>query len=423
MRRIESGSKPKNIKDNNRKAILSLFRFSEELSLGDVAKTVKLSKTTVKKIVFELLEQGYIVSAGKGASTGEGGKKPNLFRFNPVRKYIIVLSMNTISTAACIYLMDLASEFHYQEDLVFGEGPISYGNTVKVYADAVNRTKEKFGLKAEQIYAITLATDGIVDVQKGRLAYSFHNQWEEDMPFADDLSAAMALSPVPHIFLENICSYLGYAELISTDYHNSNVAFIYADVHTGGCIIRKGSLVHSNRGYSGEFGHMILDDRSDTVCSCGARGCFEALVSTERLLKRARAGEKRCPDSLVFCETPLNLQTIFAAANKDDAFARELMDEIIRWFSLAINNITIVYDPDVVIIQGSYREAGEYFINGLYRAIRALPFYRGKYNPSIIYSRIDQALAMAKGGSYYATAHYLQLSPPGEAKKRKTGRV
>jgi predicted NBD/HSP70 family sugar kinase len=123
----------------------------------------------------------------------------------------------------------------------------------------------------------------------------------------------------------------------------------------------------------------------------------------------------------VFCEKPLNLQTIFAAANKGDSFACKLMDEIIRWFSLAINNITIVYDPDVVILQGSYREAGDYFINGLYRFLRALPFYRGKYNLSIIYSRIDQVLAMPKGGSYYATAHYLQLTPPREVKKKKAG--
>ena len=77
----QTGNKPKNIKSNNQKIVLSLLRSSDALSLSEIAAQVNLSKTTITKIVNALMEKGLVHSIGKGSSTEEGGKRPELFAF------------------------------------------------------------------------------------------------------------------------------------------------------------------------------------------------------------------------------------------------------------------------------------------------------------------------------------------------------
>jgi len=50
-----------------------------------------------------------------------------------------------------------------------------------------------------------------------------------------------------------------------------------------------------------------------------------------------------------------------------DALARELMDEVIKCFAAGIHNAILFYDPEIVIIQGVFAEAGYYFIETLRR--------------------------------------------------------
>ncbi|MDR1617529.1 MAG: ROK family transcriptional regulator [Treponema sp.] len=411
MGRIGAGSKPKNIKANNRRIILSLYRYSEDLTAGEVAEKVKLSKTTATRIISELLKQGYIISAGKGASTGEGGKKPEMFRFNATNKYIVVISMDPFGSAAYLYVLDLKSVVCYSEMLRFRGRDIPYKKVVNAYAAAIRRGMKKCELKPEQIYAIELAIDGIVDVKRGVLKYSFHNHWKGDLPFCADLAGKLDFQT--NIYLDNICSYLGYAELENSNYDERTVAFLYADVHTGGCIIRNGRLIHSAHGYAGEFGHMILAPESAAQCSCGGRGCFEALVSTEELALDAAKHRSEYPKSLIFrnaADRTITPNDIFGAANGGDALACRLMDNVIKWFAIAIHNISVVYDPEIVILQGGYREAGDYFMEGLRRALLAIPFYNDSHHLVINYSEVDPYDAMGIGGSYYATNRYLETA-------------
>lgn len=70
-------SKPRHIKWHNQKLLLSMLRAEEALSISEISAKTSLSKTTVKKILQSLSEDGLVCSVGKGASTEEGGKNRN----------------------------------------------------------------------------------------------------------------------------------------------------------------------------------------------------------------------------------------------------------------------------------------------------------------------------------------------------------
>ena len=89
----QKSSKPRNIKYNNQKLVMSLFRWAGKLSVSEISEQVGLSKTTIKKIIGDLMKKNMLLSAGKGESTEEGGKKPELFIFNPTFRYIVLVNI------------------------------------------------------------------------------------------------------------------------------------------------------------------------------------------------------------------------------------------------------------------------------------------------------------------------------------------
>ncbi len=73
------GAKPHDIKINNRQIILELLREKEQMSLNEMAFACSLSRNTVKKCVDHFLERGLVAIMGKGVSTSEGGKRPDIY--------------------------------------------------------------------------------------------------------------------------------------------------------------------------------------------------------------------------------------------------------------------------------------------------------------------------------------------------------
>ena len=92
--------KQKILKRINRKAILNILRNSGEMQVAELSKESKLSKTTLMKIMNYYIDKGLVVIVGKGKSTREGGKRPNIFKFNADGRYaigIIILANKLLS--------------------------------------------------------------------------------------------------------------------------------------------------------------------------------------------------------------------------------------------------------------------------------------------------------------------------------------
>ena len=61
---------------------------------------------------------------------------------------------------------------------------------------------------------------------------------------------------------------------------------IFLGTGIGGGIILDGKLYSGFNGTAGEIGHMVIEV-GGPKCSCGNRGCFEALASRSALFRRA----------------------------------------------------------------------------------------------------------------------------------------
>ena len=105
--------KQKILKQINRKHILNLLRSSGELSVSDISAQVNLSKPTIMKIMKYYMDKGYLIISGKGSSTDEGGKKPNIFKFNANGGYAMGMTITRYCQMLWMSNFTYPPESHY----------------------------------------------------------------------------------------------------------------------------------------------------------------------------------------------------------------------------------------------------------------------------------------------------------------------
>ena len=112
--------KPKNIKYHNQRLILALLRSREVMTAGELAEQAHLSVPTITKILAELQARRLVKSMGKGNSTEEGGKKPELFALNGAHRYVI--SITAGSERIKCALLDLTCKVLDKRSLPYTDG-------------------------------------------------------------------------------------------------------------------------------------------------------------------------------------------------------------------------------------------------------------------------------------------------------------
>lgn len=404
---IPLSRKPKNIKYYNQRLILSLLKNHEVLAASEISERINLSITSVTKILTALQKKKLIKSMGKGNSTEEGGKKPELFALNDTYKYVISVYSGrnqiecAIATLKCRIVDTINFPYRIQED---------FESCMKDMSDAIQKLVEANGLKPEDICGLAVGFDGIVDSACGILLFPIHNTfWGRNLPVKEILQEK--LPGYRNITIDNGCRLSGYAELLShSEYTSESVLIISSGSTTGGCVLDHGNLMQGANGFVGEVGHITVDPSNRAVkCTCGNYGCFETMITPTALLNYAKERQEDYPGSLLIPlikNGNINIENIFQASNESDTFGCKIIDHVITYFSILIRNIVLIYDPGIIVLQGFYTMAGPYFIETLQKEIYSIPFFKIKKELKIEYSNLPVKQGLFIGGALYSVDRY-----------------
>ena len=408
MKEYATGLKPKNLRAHNLRTIINLFREHDTLSVRDLCGHISLSKTSILKIVGQLIDAGMVQPAGKGESTEEGGKRPELFRLNADYRYCISIVYRDYLYYGELFDLKLNSRLR----LVHRNRSSSqdgYQQALDAIAAMICDLLQKSGLTPGQLCGVVIGSPGIVDAQSGVILHQVWDfPWENNVPFQADLSRKL---PFPaRIYLDNACRYSGYYELFAGTIEEEASAAVVSTFEKGigGCLIERGQLIHGVNGLLGEFGHIKTDDTANRACSCGGRGCFETMVNAAGLI--ATAYEYDDGNSVLapcMREKSLTYQKIFAAADQGDALACRVVDRAVDQFIVLIQNIRFLCDTQQIVIQGMYAASGRYFRRRLADRLAAMPFYDAA-PPTVVFSTIDPYEAPLTGGALYAINQFFK---------------
>ncbi len=398
--------KPKTLKAINRKIILDVLMDSDAVKISELSKKTKLSKTTLMKILKYFIDKGFVVKVGKGKSTEEGGKKPNLYRFDPDAGFIF--SVQVFPKELLSTITNLKSEILFKSSKKIEENE-SIDIIIKKITGTFNDMTASNNINRKKLLGIGVGSHGITNMDTGTVITSPHfPSWGENLPLRDLLRKNFD-DDIP-IVIDNQIRFQALAEKNSKKGKSKrNIIVIEGGEGLVAGIIVKNSIKRGIHYLAGEIGHMVINPEGEYVCACGGRGCFEAMISINRITEMAveKFGDNK--DSLIFNDKKSNeidIFDIFNASNAGDRIACELIDDAISWFAIGFSNIILMYDPEIIIIQGIYSKAGDYFINNLRKQINKVSLLKIEKDVEIEYSKFGKEVGVIGASNHIVSEFF-----------------
>ena len=368
-----AAARPSDLKLNNRIQILELFKSGTVYSVADLAKHIGISRQTVMKAIQFFLEKGIIVSDGKASSGSMGGKRAELFTLSADR-YLF----NVLICPSCLYI----SLFNYRCEVIdeYMREDIVGQDVDRIMDAAVTVCDEllsKHGLSKADVRGVCLSTSGIFDRATGRVRYnSLFPAWGKDVPLVNKLRDYFGEDVI--VLPDNVARVCGSAYLHGLHASRNSVITVFSRWGgVGACFLAGDHIVYGKDALIGEIGHMIVNPCDPEVCACGSRGCFERQVSVERLRSLALQWRDDHPESRLAREPleAMTIQDVFAASEQGDTLGRTLSAYAATQFATALRNMTLMFNPDEIILLGDYASADDHFREILYRELRTFRYY------------------------------------------------
>lgn len=291
----------------NRNSVLHYVRYHEGISRTDIWENMNISRASVTQVIRQLQESNLIREVGEGRSTG--GRRPTYIMFNGKAKKLYVFDW----THRTLYLTDLDGCVLYEEILSFTKKirPDVFGAALLERIAAIDAQNL---CSPDEIIGIGLAMPGLVDSRSCAVIDSVELGWQ-NVCMQELLGSRFG----EDVYLERI----GNAMALGAYYHgrhrqtNHFQLFITGYDGIGMSTIIHGNCQHGSGCMHGELGHIKLG--GDEPCSCGQRGCLEAVVSR-------------------------------ALADSNGKLTFEILDYLAIGISTGVN----IADPDAILIVGSF---------------------------------------------------------------------
>jgi len=320
-----------------------------------------LSKATVSESVAELLDGGFLREVGKH-QRGRG-RSQILLEFDPTAR--LVLGAQLEDEGCIVVLADLCAR--PLRRLVV---PVR-GQTADDFVEAVCRgVEELHGQAGLPILGLGVGAPGLLDPAGRRIKISTTYGWR-DVPIADLLEARLGM-PVVVANRAKVAAlgekWYGAAKGVE------HLAYVFiGDVIVAGLVINEALYVGSAGG-AGELGHVtMLPD--GPICSCGNRGCLQALAGGAAIVQMARAKARRGDASLLPTMTGgilerVTLHMVLDAAREGDGVAREALVEAGQYLGIAIANLVNLVNPQMVVLGGPVGRVGTAILEPIRREVR-----------------------------------------------------
>jgi predicted NBD/HSP70 family sugar kinase len=337
----------------NRAAILRLIAVAGPIPRTAIARRLGLSPATVTAITRELLEPGLVRVAERA----------------PSRRGRPALLLELVGGAATSFGVKIAPDH-----LV--------GVRVNLDADVLEQLEERFDAAAPgavqrlldvleswlgevvsqpPLLGLGLGVPGVVDGERGEVESPMLG-WSSVL-LRRILQERLDLPVV----VDNDVNTLAVAErLYGRGHEVDNFVTVTIGRGVGLGIVAGGDIYHGFRGGAGEFGHIpVVDD--GPLCSCGKRGCLEAVVADPALCARAR--ERR------LLGAGDGIERLRALAERGEGEALAIYTHAGGVLGRSVATLVNVLSPQLVLLSGEGTEAWPFladsFQEGFERAVFA----------------------------------------------------
>ena len=334
----------------NRAQILNRLRLQGAVSRAELAKQTGLTRSTISRIVDELLLEKLVHETT--ASQSERGRPGILLSLNPKGGAAIGLEIgvNFIS----ILLTNFSTSSIWRER-IFLEDNSDWSTYLHKAEELIEHAQEIAKQQKLPLMGIGVAVWGMVNQNDGLIHFAPNLQWRE-IP----LEAKWTKKFNVPVYIENDANasalgeyYLGAAKEIE------DFIYISVDIGIGGGIISKGRLFRGASGYAGEIGHIVIEPNGE-ICRCGQRGCLETKAGRRVIVQRYRD---------LTHEMDMTLEQIIERGKNGDPVARMIFTEAGEYLGLGISHAINLFNPKCIILGWSLEQAFDLIMPGIQRSL------------------------------------------------------
>jgi len=353
------------LRDANIVAVASALRRFQPISRVELADRTGLGRSTITTIINTLLENGLVRETGEAESAG--GRRPILLEL--VERARLVTVMRLTPQTVTLGLADLYGRIVYRQRRGLRVPTHRSGEVLEHLSVWVEEMLKEAGA-AEKVLGLGIALPGTVADGSSRVS-SPELGWDgvEVVPWLSDRLGMPVL-------VENETNAFTLGEsLLGAAAGRRDVigATLGASVATG--LLLNGEIYRGPGGAFGGIGHVLVEP-DGPLCTCGAKGCLQALAADGALVAAARAALQAGAASLIaeLVEGRLGALTrgvIVAAAQDGDRLALDLLAQSGSRVGSVLGILTAALNPAAVVIGGeAVEQAGALLFEPLADALR-----------------------------------------------------
>jgi len=225
------------------------------------------------------------------------------------------------------------------------------------------------GLELSDLDGVGVGTPGICNVDEG-VVVSSGNLNFKNVPLAALVRERLG---VP-VRLENDANCAGLGEQWCGAARGHDDVILYTlGTGVGGALILGGRIYGGATGWAGELGHICIDP-DGPECTCGLKGCLEAVASATAMARAARevvaAGRSPAMARLASEQGGrLDARVVITAARGGDPEAQQILRKAGEYLGLVSAMLVSALNPELIVIGGGASHGGEFLMEPMRQMI------------------------------------------------------
>ena len=373
------------LRDPHRAGLFSLVLRHAPISRVELARQTSLDPSTIARTLRPLVDQGYVVEA---PTTPNGRGRPERLIEVVATKHTAVgikIGPRVISGV----VTDLGANVLARGEEV--DVPLAPADTFRAVAGLVDRLLASVPGAREKALGVGVAVSGHVDPDAGMCRFSPLLGWR-GVDVATPLAEQIALPVTVH----NDVNALAVAEHLFGDGRNArNFAVVTLGPGIGLGLVFDGKVYGGAQGAAGELGHIPLVP-DGPLCSCGRRGCLEALAGDAAIA--SAAGTRDAGTAMEVARSGNGHQAATAQAAFHAAGG---------WIGRGLAVVCNLAAPELIVITGEGSAAYDLLARGLTASLQEYALEGGDFLPRLKVAPADADL-WGKGAACLAIQRSLR---------------
>lgn len=322
--------------------ILDLLYSKGPLSRIDISKSLGITPATVSDLTQHLINDHLVCELGEDMDNTRVGRRKILLGLMSGHSYY--LGVELFEHSFTLALSDNLNEILVEEAFTLAK-------TDPVRHDFLVQTMKQF-IKQHDDYPITsigIAIPGHYDGSSSHILTNNH-AWCD---FSLDYLKEHLDYPV---FFENNVNAMAIRErLFGHDKTDANFLFLHFRRGIFCSYVYQGDLYARNNYFVGEIGHLVVNPFGEQ-CECGKVGCLQTYASQTWLLHKAslllNSSANTYLKELVSTSNELSMDILLQAYHLGDSAVIQLLENAINFLAIALNNIIVTLDTDIIYLHG-----------------------------------------------------------------------